>query len=76
MPTYVYETIAADGTAGERFEISQRMSEAALTRHPETGVPVRRVISGGLALDRVGETKVGRTPRSGGSCAPNCGHAH
>ncbi len=76
MPTYIYETIAADGAPGERFEISQRMSEAALTTHPETGEPVRRVISGGLALDKVGETRIGRAPRAGGSCAPGCGHAH
>lgn len=44
MPIYVYEVIAGDGAAGERFEVSQSMAEAALTRHPETGAPVRRVI--------------------------------
>lgn len=44
MPTYVYEVIKPDGTGGEVFEVVQRMSEAALTEHPETGEPVRRVI--------------------------------
>lgn len=39
MPTYIYEVIAT----GERFEIVQRMSEEALSEHPESGVPVRRV---------------------------------
>ncbi len=44
MPTYVYEVILPDGTGGERFEVVQRISEAALTEHPESGQPVRRVI--------------------------------
>jgi len=44
MPTYVYEVVREDGTGGERFEVSQSMSDPALTVHPETGEPVRRVI--------------------------------
>ncbi len=44
MPTYVYATIRPDGSDGEMFEVFQRMSEAPLTNHPETGAPVRRVI--------------------------------
>lgn len=49
MPIYVYETQpTAPGQPVERFEMRQSMSEAALTQHPETGVPVRRVLSGGL----------------------------
>ncbi len=49
MPTYVYETIPStpDETA-ERFEVRQSMSDAPLETHPDTGRPVRRVISGGL----------------------------
>jgi hypothetical protein len=43
MPIYVYETIGADGTGGDRFEVQQSMQEPALTHHPETGKPVRRV---------------------------------
>ena len=43
MPLYVYETILADGTGGEQFELLQPMSAAALAAHPETGEPVRRV---------------------------------
>jgi len=50
MPTYLYETIPADGRARERFEIVQRMSDAPLTVHPRTGDPVRRIVSGGLAV--------------------------
>jgi hypothetical protein len=44
MPLYVYEIVLPDGTGGETFEILQPMSAAALTKHPETGKPVRRVI--------------------------------
>lgn len=43
MPLYVYEVINADGSEGEQFELFQSMSEAALTKHPETGKPIRRV---------------------------------
>jgi len=44
MPTYVYEVITDSGEPGERFEVVQQMSDKPLTEHPETGVPVRRVI--------------------------------
>ena len=44
MPTYVYEVQDKDGNAtGEHFEAVQSMKEPALTKHPETGKPVRRV---------------------------------
>lgn len=45
MPIYEYQVVNPDGTLGERFEVMQNMSEDALTRHPETGEPVRRIIS-------------------------------
>lgn len=44
MPTYVYEVILEDGSGGETFEIIQSISAPPLTEHPETGLPVRRVI--------------------------------
>ena len=43
MPTYVYAVILEDGSNGEHFEVVQPMSDDALTKHPETGAPVRRV---------------------------------
>lgn len=43
MPIYVYETVLLDGSGGEQFEVLQSMSDAALTQHPESGEPVRRV---------------------------------
>jgi hypothetical protein len=44
MPLYLYEIVYPDGTGGEQFEWIQPISAAALTEHPETGAPVRRVI--------------------------------
>jgi predicted nucleic acid-binding Zn ribbon protein len=49
MPTYIYETIPAfPDERPERFEVRQSMMDPPLKRHPETGVPVRRIITGGL----------------------------
>ncbi len=47
MPIYEYEVITDDGRPGERFEILQSMTAEPLTRHPESGLPVRRVITAG-----------------------------
>lgn len=48
MATYVYETIPQKkGQKARRFEVEQKMSEAALTHDPVSGDPVRRVITGG-----------------------------
>jgi hypothetical protein len=50
MPTYLYETLPADpAVAPERFEVKQSMKDPALTQHPESGAPVRRVLVGGFA---------------------------
>lgn len=45
MPMYVYEIIGDNDEPGERFDIMQKMSDPPLTEHPETGQPVRRVIT-------------------------------
>ena len=51
MTTYVYETIPTKpGDTPRRFEIRQSMNDAPLTRDPETGEPVRRVIAGGFGF--------------------------
>lgn len=44
MVTYVYETLPRPGKAVRRYEISQSIKDAPLTKHPKTGEPVRRVI--------------------------------
>ena len=51
MPTYVYETIPGDaGEEPRRFEVFQRMSDDPLATDPESGLPVRRIITGGIGL--------------------------
>lgn len=51
MTTYVYETVPEKpGAEPRRFEVRQSMHDAPLTRHPETGEPVRRVIAGGYGF--------------------------
>lgn len=48
MATYVYETVPSKkGQRPRRFEVEQKMSDPPLTKDPETGLPVRRVITGG-----------------------------
>jgi len=40
MPTYLYRNLMT----GETFEYEQRITDDALTVHPETGQPVKRLI--------------------------------
>jgi predicted nucleic acid-binding Zn ribbon protein len=66
MPTYVYETL---GAKKRRFELRQSMNDAALTQDPETGEPVRRVISGGYGIMQKGSANSAGVPASTGhSC--------
>ena len=51
MPTYIYETVPRDPqTAPRRFEIVQGMNDPVLRQDPETGEPVKRVITGGVGI--------------------------
>ena len=53
MATYIYETIPKDASRrAVRFEIQQSMTEKARTKHPETGEPIRRVITGGFGYTK------------------------
>ena len=75
MATYVYETIPQHpNELPDRFEIVQSMKDSPLRRHPRTGDPVRRVISGGFGFMGLG----GKSPplpqaTRGGGCG--CGGA-
>ena len=67
MTTYVYETIAQNpGEKPKYFEIKQGMKDAPLTRHPETGEPIRRVVLGGFGT---------LSSKRGGSSGSSCGCA-
>jgi predicted nucleic acid-binding Zn ribbon protein len=71
MPIYVYET--TDKKPTRRFELQQGMNDAPLARDPESGRPVRRVISGGFGvMQKAGASAAKSTPRSGG-CGSGCG---
>jgi hypothetical protein len=55
MPTYTYKSITSDKGQDDKgqdeiFEVHQSMRDPALTHHPETGVPVQRIISGGAGI--------------------------
>ncbi len=76
MTTYTYETIPLiPGVAPERFELQQAMAEAPLTRHPGTGEPVRRVITGGYGFIGVGGRERNPAPPAASShcCGAQCG---
>jgi predicted nucleic acid-binding Zn ribbon protein len=73
MTTYVYEIIPAQAGKRPRYvEIKQGMNDAPLTKHPETGEDIRRVIFGGYgALSKASDSGSG----SGCGCGPgqSCG---
>ncbi len=73
MTTYVYETISSKaGAKPKYFEIKQSMNDAPLTKHPETGEPIRRVVLGGFGTL---SSKGGSGSSSGCGCKPGtcCG---
>jgi len=74
MPIYVYETT---GKKKRSFEVKQCMNDAPLTHDPETGEPVKRVISGGYGFMQKGKAKPA-TARPAGHCCGGggCGCHH
>jgi putative FmdB family regulatory protein len=70
MPVYTYET-----PSGSRFELRQSMRDTPLATHPETGEPVRRVITGGMGFftARAAKPLSKPTPKAAAAPAPsNC----
>ena len=79
MPTYIYETTNPKKPV-RRFELRQSMKDAPLTADPETGEPVRRVISGGFGyMSKFNAPKHADMRREkgggmgGGCCGAGCG---
>ncbi|HEY0944117.1 MAG TPA: zinc ribbon domain-containing protein [Opitutaceae bacterium] len=71
MATYIYETIPQQaGQPPVRFEVQQSMKDAPLTLHPETGEPVRRVVSGGYGFYGASVEKAVPPPPP---CGAQCG---
>ena len=51
MTTYIYKTLPKKkGQKPKRFEVVQKMKDKPLTKHPKTGEPVERVITGGCGV--------------------------
>ena len=70
MPTYLYETIpSSSGDEPKHYEIQQSMNDAPLTRHPDTGEPIKRVILGGYGVATPG--KAGKPAGGGCGCGPS-----
>jgi len=69
MTTYIYETIPTKKNEEPMlYEIQQSMKDAPLTKHPETGEPIRRVVLGGYgAMTKSGDSSDGEP------CGPSCG---
>jgi hypothetical protein len=65
VTTCVYETIPPKkGVKPQYFEIRQSVNDVPLTKHPETGEPIRRAIPGGYGILRKAD---------GGAAVPACG---
>jgi predicted nucleic acid-binding Zn ribbon protein len=51
VPTYLYETVPHDpAEESRRFEVTQRMSDEPLTHDPQSGLPVKMIITGGIGI--------------------------
>ncbi|MEZ4221541.1 MAG: hypothetical protein R3B13_11490 [Polyangiaceae bacterium] len=68
MPTYEYEILGPDGAVQGIYEVEQRMSDAALTEHPQTGAPLRRVLSRTFAHGSSSGSDVGDFGCASGAC--------
>ncbi len=49
MAIYEYEILGPDGSVQGIYEAEQRMSDPPLVAHPETGAPLRRILSSTFA---------------------------
>jgi len=77
MTTYVYDTIPQKKSEKPGyFEIKQGMKDAPLTRHPESGKPIRRtVLKGYGVLKSGGSAEKAKKGKGGCGCGPEgcCG---
>jgi predicted nucleic acid-binding Zn ribbon protein len=70
MATYLYETTSTRKPM-RRFELQQSMKDAPFTEHPETGEPIRRVITGGIGMMVKGAIPP-PPPECGRGACPRC----
>jgi len=68
MATYTYETVPSDpNEAPRRFEVQQKMADKAFTHDPETGEPVKRIVTGGYGFHTKRETILSKKLKGKGS---------
>ena len=73
MTKYVYEAIPTKASEAPRyFEIPQDESDAPLTKHPETGEPIRRVVLGGFGTLSSKPSTSGEKDAASSCCGPKC----
>jgi predicted nucleic acid-binding Zn ribbon protein len=80
MPTYLYETIPADpADTPRRFEVFQKMNDEPLRKDPDSGLPVRKIITGGIGLSIPGlkrSTVVDKKSPAATACGCATGRPH
>ncbi|MDG2087653.1 MAG: hypothetical protein P8J68_02830 [Arenicellaceae bacterium] len=80
MPTYIYQTIPENSQQEpHRFEVSQRMTDSPLTHDPDSGDPVRRVVTGGSGIKLKGlkrSTMVDKSSPAATACGCATGRPH
>ncbi len=57
VPLYVYEIVAESEEGGETFEVLQSYNDPPLTHHPDSGLPVRRVLTTATVTGRWADSK-------------------
>ena len=73
MAIYIYQTVPAkEGGPVRTYEIRQSMKDAALTEHPETKEPIRRIITGGLGIMTSSKAGSAPPPLGRGGCGGGC----
>jgi predicted nucleic acid-binding Zn ribbon protein len=74
VTTYVYERIPSkNGEKPRYFEVKQNMTDKPLTKHPEIGEPVQRVVLGGFGVLSSGKGANSSSSPGKSCCGPNCG---
>ncbi len=74
MPVYEYEILNQDGTVVGVLEVEHKMSDPPLVRHPETGEPLRRVLSATFAHTSSGASSELQPGCGNGACGMPMGY--
>jgi len=70
MPTYVYRSLSDPEVT---YELKQSIHDAAFTRHPDSGDPLRRIMASGVVIRQRGLKKTTRVDkRSPAATACGC----